>query len=331
MLNPTLPSNVPRPGQGTVSDAPSSSMTVPSNGAPRIKTEPGYDASGFQSNGLPPNYGNNIARERAAQNIQQKFGPVAVGQIAQLQGPSAQQQRSPMSMNMHQNASPQMTEQQRAMQAEYQRRQAADQYQRMQQNQQRPVTTNAQTDGADEWDDYVAQRWSEALENPGAVRNADLTIREQVEQANRAIEGGGLMMPLAEQSRQPQSKRRRIDASVASLAAAQVSTANRVPKLSQLDGVDDGEDEDSKAGVKDELFEDDDEDAINSDLDDPDDNAIEEEQEDGHPSQIMLCTYDKVQRVKNKWKCTLRDGVLNTGGKEWVDEISAEKSHADET
>jgi transcription initiation factor TFIIA large subunit len=30
----------------------------------------------------------------------------------------------------------------------------------------------------------------------------------------------------------------------------------------------------------------------------------------------MLCTYDKVQRVKNKWKCTLKDGILTTNKKE---------------
>jgi len=28
--------------------------------------------------------------------------------------------------------------------------------------------------------------------------------------------------------------------------------------------------------------------------------------------------YDKVQRVKNKWKCTLKDGVLLVNGKEYV-------------
>lgn len=314
MPNPTLPSNVPRPGQGPLNGAPPSSTTLPSNGTPRIKTEPGYDVPGFQSNGIPPNYGNNIARERAAQNLQQKFGGAAIGQITQLQNPAAQQQRSPMSMNVQQSA--QMNEQQRAMQAEFQRRQAADNYQKLQQAQQRPVTANAQTDGADEWNDYVTQRRSEASANPGAVGQIDLTIRERVNQANRAMEGGGLMMPLAEQPKQPQSKKRRVVASAGSLAAAQMSDSNRVPKISQLDGGDDEEDQDSKLGVKDELFEDDDEDAINSDLDDPDDNAIEDEQEEGRPSQIMLCTYDKVQRVKNKWKCTLRDGVLNTNGKE---------------
>ncbi|RMZ85830.1 hypothetical protein DV737_g424, partial [Chaetothyriales sp. CBS 132003] len=31
---------------------------------------------------------------------------------------------------------------------------------------------------------------------------------------------------------------------------------------------------------------------------------------------VMLCTYDKVQRVKNKWKCTLKDGIMGIDGQE---------------
>ena len=132
------------------------------------------------------------------------------------------------------------------------------------------------------------------------------------------------MMPLAEQSHLKQSKRRRTEAgssrSQAVLYAAQTSNPDFSTKISQVDGAgDDEDDEDDKAGIKDELFDDDDdENAINSDLDDPDDALPEEEQEEGRPSQIMLCTYDKVARVKNKWKCTLKDGVLTTGGKEYV-------------
>ncbi|KAI9822845.1 MAG: transcription factor IIA subunit alpha [Phylliscum demangeonii] len=62
----------------------------------------------------------------------------------------------------------------------------------------------------------------------------------------------------------------------------------------------------------------DDEDAINSDLDDPDDGADENGADDDTMLQIMLCMYDKVQRTKNKWKCTLKDGVLTVGGREYV-------------
>ncbi|WFD14087.1 transcription factor IIA subunit alpha [Malassezia arunalokei] len=53
-------------------------------------------------------------------------------------------------------------------------------------------------------------------------------------------------------------------------------------------------------------------DEIGSDLDDSDD-------DDGDGSEDMiLCLYDKVQRVKNKWKCVLRDGVASIGGRDYL-------------
>lgn len=51
---------------------------------------------------------------------------------------------------------------------------------------------------------------------------------------------------------------------------------------------------------------------IGSDLDDS-----EEEDADGNED-MMLCLYDKVQRVKNKWKCVLRDGVASIGGRDYL-------------
>jgi transcription initiation factor TFIIA large subunit len=60
----------------------------------------------------------------------------------------------------------------------------------------------------------------------------------------------------------------------------------------------------------------DDEDAINSDLDDSEDELQNDESEDQNVSEVMVCVYDKVARVKNKWKCTLKDGILTTNGKE---------------
>lgn len=80
----------------------------------------------------------------------------------------------------------------------------------------------------------------------------------------------------------------------------------------QLDG--DVDDEDDK-DVKDE----DDENAINSDLDDSDDDGQGNMGDDDDDlGDSILCTYDKVQRVKNKWKCALKDGVMSVGGKEYV-------------
>lgn len=65
---------------------------------------------------------------------------------------------------------------------------------------------------------------------------------------------------------------------------------------------------------------------IGSDLDDS-----EEEDAEGNED-MMLCLYDKVgdrcfysppltpqvQRVKNKWKCVLRDGVASVGGRDYL-------------
>lgn len=334
MAMPTLPSNVPRPQQ-IPSNGPSSSSTpIPSN-APngvRVKTEPGYEPQGYPNTALPSYYANPTAQQRAAQNLHQKFGAGASQQINQLQAQAAmgaqgaQSQRNPMNIQLP----PQMTDQQRQEQAEmkrrqqeqqYQNRQAAQQHlQQAQQARERSSVENAQTDGAGDWDSLVAQRRSDASTHS---MQTDLTIREQVEQMNRSMEGGGLMMPLSEQPKTNPSKKRKIVAGPSSSDSAPSADLNLnsmpSPKILQLDGADNADDDD-KRGIKDELFDDDDEDedAINSDLDDPDDNVIEEEQEEGRPNQIMLCTYDKVARVKNKWKCTLKDGVLTTGGKESV-------------
>lgn len=70
-------------------------------------------------------------------------------------------------------------------------------------------------------------------------------------------------------------------------------------------------------------------DLINSDLDSTDDellgndNLDDFDEENGtrledSSTEVMVCLYDKVQRIKNKWKCVLKDGVLNTGGRDYV-------------
>lgn len=295
MPNPT---NVPR-GQ-------TNGASLASDGGPsqvRIKQESDQNPPMYQAGSLPPNYGgNNIARERAIQNIQQKFGSEAQPQINRLQAQAAMSAgagSNAMSGQYSQNS--QFTEQQRQNLADYHRKQAQANAARMPApQQQQPVIGNARTDGADEWDGFVSQR-RQASSDPDAVHNADMTLLEQLEQAQRDNEGGGLLLPLSQQT--------------ASKSKSRSSKCRGSDRPSQYDGIDD--DGDSKADIKDDLFgDDDDADAINSDLDDPDDNVLEEEEDEGRPNQIMLCTYDKVQRVKNKWKCTLKDGVLNTGGRE---------------
>ncbi|KAJ7789780.1 transcription factor IIA, alpha/beta subunit-domain-containing protein [Mycena olivaceomarginata] len=62
-----------------------------------------------------------------------------------------------------------------------------------------------------------------------------------------------------------------------------------------------------------------DDEAINSDLDDSDDEDDDAADEEGAPEgAIVFCTYDKVARVKNKWKCVLKDGMIHTGGRDYL-------------
>ena len=296
--NPAAASNVSRAsgsGSGTAAALESGARQV------RVKQENEQNPQAFQQ-ALPANYGaTNLARERAMQNIQQKFGSEAQPQINRLQAQAAL--NAPMGqappVNGQYPPAPQYTaEQQRARLEEYHRAQVQTTARLQNPPRPQPVVGNGRTDGADEWDDFVAQRRL-AASDPDAVQVADMTFRERFEQSQRDNEGGGLLLPASEQSKSKARPR---------------SAKTKASGPSGFDGLDD--DEDSKADVKDDLFDEDDADAINSDLDDPDDNVLEDDGTDGRPDQVMLCTYDKVQRVKNKWKCTLKDGVLNTGGKE---------------
>jgi hypothetical protein len=33
---------------------------------------------------------------------------------------------------------------------------------------------------------------------------------------------------------------------------------------------------------------------------------------------LILCQYEKVSRIKNKWKCILKDGVVNINGRDYM-------------
>ncbi|MBW0503702.1 hypothetical protein O181_043417 [Austropuccinia psidii MF-1] len=70
-------------------------------------------------------------------------------------------------------------------------------------------------------------------------------------------------------------------------------------------------------------------DEINSDLDDSEDEAdaadVEDNENGGsgvagnnNPGDLVIALYDKVQRVKNKWKITLKDGIISVKGKDYA-------------
>lgn len=54
---------------------------------------------------------------------------------------------------------------------------------------------------------------------------------------------------------------------------------------------------------------------LNSDLDDGED--VNDEGEQGIENTI-LCQYEKVSRVKDRWRCTFKDGVMILNGKEYL-------------
>lgn len=119
----------------------------------------------------------------------------------------------------------------------------------------------------------------------------DRMMHAQFMSKAKAMEGGGLMLPLKEATKHQ--------------TASSKKGKERAGGPAQFDG----EDDDDEVA---------DEDAINSDLDDSDEEKDDEEVDDESLGHIMLCMYDKVQRVKNKWKCVLKDGVLTVNGKEYV-------------
>ncbi|KAJ3036582.1 hypothetical protein HDV00_002542 [Rhizophlyctis rosea] len=75
-------------------------------------------------------------------------------------------------------------------------------------------------------------------------------------------------------------------------------------KIPQHDGADDDDDDDDDDEVAEE---------IGSDLDDD-----EEDDEEAETEHLILCQYEKVNRIKNKWKCTLKDGIVNVNGKDYL-------------
>lgn len=142
----------------------------------------------------------------------------------------------------------------------------------------------AQTDGAgdarEEWDAVILERNAHGDHEPTGRIAVDGMIRRHVEGMSQRLEGGGLLVPLDE--RRPTVPTRQLK---------QKTTAGPA----RYDGEDDEE--------------------IGSDLDDPEDDH-DPNLEASMEGDVILCLYDKVQRVKNKWKCTLKDGVVTVEGKE---------------
>lgn len=251
---------------------------------PNIKQEPGAQQPGLYQNYNGMENKNSVAANRAAQQLQAQYGMRAAGSINAIQDRMGQQ---PQAQQPGQGSAPVLPQQPQQMPHPSEQSMG-----------------NAQVDGAG--DDMMedSDDDEETFEgvllrngvngNPEELGRVDIDriLHDQIAAKAKSMEGGGLMLSLKEATKnQSKSKKLRGKGKAPAGVAA-------------YDGGDDDEDID--------------EDAINSDLDDPDEDRDDDEVDDEGLGHIMLCMYDKVQRVKNKWKCTLKDGVLTVNGKEYV-------------
>jgi transcription initiation factor TFIIA large subunit len=242
------------------------------------------------------------AQQRAAMNLQQNYGQQAAQQISQLQQQASQQRPQGGPSVPYQK----MEEQKPLLSS-------LPSFSPTTSQAPNPPVSSAQTDGSGdslaEWKAEVVRRRELAARNPG---EGDRLLREHFLEAQQRLEGGGLMLPLAQRRMPVNGTKRKIQNAKASEVpvfdtdSTPATATSHSPSLVRAQG-DAAGDDDADGEI--------DEDAINSDLDDSDQQEDDENNEE-NTDQIMLCTYDKVQRVKNKWKCTLKDGIVKVGSTE---------------
>jgi transcription initiation factor TFIIA large subunit len=245
---------------------------------PHIKQEVKYenDALRFPGQNVPTGYAMNpLAGQRAAQHLAQQYGDKAAQSIMAAGLPP---QPRPMSLPGQVQQRPPMLQQ---MPNQNHRPPQPNQY-----NQNR--LGNSQVDGADEeptpllsmqerWDAFVIE-----TRNTTAEQNAEADgfLRQQLRE-EEMVEANQIMMTESERKKLKRRMRQ-----VKSKPGQASSSSAQAPSLAQVDGGDDDEE---------------DEDAINSDLDDSEDEApVGDDDDEGHQGETILCTWDKVNRVKNK-------------------------------
>ena len=303
----------------------------------RIKTEENESNAPGLMNGFPTsNMDTQVAQQRAVSFMERDFGSQATASIGALQqqtGLSLPGQSRPNGLQL-----PGQTQQLQQVQQQSPTQQQSNQAQQVQQplsatkTQISPTQVgNEQTDGSsDVPDEWLSIRTLSSTNRDKHRLAADETLRQKVERMSEIMDSG-LMVPLDEQpcrkSRKTKGRQHIRTQSATEIARQQASSSsssssssstplpNKAHRIPQYDGVL----EDEKP-IKTEEDDDDvnDEDAINSDLDDTDDEIDKEQDDNEDLGETMLCLYDKVQRVKNKWKCTLKDGILTTNQKEYV-------------
>jgi transcription initiation factor TFIIA large subunit len=276
---PTLPSNAK--SEVTKASAPAQNGNA---SAARVKAEQRADFPVKQEPfdddlRYPPTnggYGSNsginpIAHQRAAFHLQQQFGSHANASI----------QAAGLSQPARGVVLPGQQQRPQHIQLPGQAQRSPPQYSH--QNSLGP----SQTDGADDADEVWQSIIADRNATDGERTVVDGMLRRQLEES-MALTDSGLMVPRKERVRLRKTQTSMVAQTVASSSGAlQSSPATHSSGIGQFDGPD--------------SYRDDDEDAINSDLDDSEDELSGEQVEDDGPlGETILCTYDKVQRVKNK-------------------------------
>jgi transcription initiation factor TFIIA large subunit len=280
----SLPGSIPN---GLPAAAPSPVVKTEPNpkNEPVIKQEPGLSTqpqlqayhAGPQGVTSRPPMGNasELAQQRAAQNLQSKFGARADAAITSLYNAKPGPQVNP--------GQPQPGQPQQINAAQYRQSMAAATAAAMHQhNPQAPYSNGgnglptSQVDGPSEgFEGILMQRGPDGNTVEMGRVQIDEMIHAQIAARAKQMEGGGLMLPLREATKHR------------SIATKRSTSNDRV----QVDGTGDVKDEELDVDA----------DAINSDLDDPEDDQEDDDDDDESNNHMMLCMYDKVQRVKNKW------------------------------
>lgn len=262
---------------------------------PVVKQEPGLANTGMQQGNTYGSAPNNVAAQRAAAQLQNTYGARAAASINAIHGLGQGGQPQNSQVQARPGAAAQPNQGQRLPQQAQYNQQMVNQLAMQQQQQRgaqppppRPGQQNngfqqSQVDGtADDYEGVLMRKDQNGETSEVGRVEIDRMLHDQIAARAKQMEGGGLMLSLKEATKHKSIGKK---------------TASSGP--SGFDGGFDGVDDEIK---REEV----DEDAINSDLDDPDEVDIADDDDEENMGHIMLCMYDKVQRVKNKWCVTPR-------------------------
>ncbi|CAD1811440.1 Transcription factor IIA, alpha/beta subunit family protein [Candida parapsilosis] len=186
-----------------------------------------------------------------------------------------------------------------------------------------PMLTSSQLDTKNqEGDDVNAQNGDIAGNDPASdvlSYNNDLGIQLPPISVKNEQNDNGLSLPPLPQTDGTFEMTLHVNNPKQILKQLQKKPKSKKPssKLRQVDGtLDDDDDDDEDEDEDGDIFNDSDD--INSDLDDDLESDKSDDEDGDQEGQIMLCLYDKVQRIKNKWKSNLKEGIANIDGKDYV-------------